>query len=204
MELVTRTANPLEKHVLIFCEEIAPGQTPVLLEIASDPNAELDNCFVNVHVKVERYGGAQVCGWAIWECMGILLEAEFHAVWEDDSSCLHDISPARPGIQSRLFLPDPKQQYVGEQVDNIRHPLISHSAVTRFITAKEDYYALLNSGDRSSTHGVIHLYGEEVEEMARIEARVEEARRELMNREIGRNERCPCGSGRKFKKCCGP
>jgi uncharacterized protein YecA (UPF0149 family) len=22
-------------------------------------------------------------------------------------------------------------------------------------------------------------------------------------RKVGRNERCPCGSGKKFKKCCG-
>ncbi|OZV12284.1 hypothetical protein CIW83_09295 [Tissierella sp. P1] len=23
-------------------------------------------------------------------------------------------------------------------------------------------------------------------------------------RKIGRNESCPCGSGKKYKKCCGP
>ena len=24
-----------------------------------------------------------------------------------------------------------------------------------------------------------------------------------MNKEIGRNDPCPCGSGKKYKKCCG-
>ncbi|WP_394697314.1 SEC-C metal-binding domain-containing protein [Pseudoxanthomonas japonensis] len=24
------------------------------------------------------------------------------------------------------------------------------------------------------------------------------------NQKIGRNDPCPCGSGRKWKKCCGP
>jgi preprotein translocase subunit SecA len=34
----------------------------------------------------------------------------------------------------------------------------------------------------------------------------EEARRRTMisgKKDIGRNDPCPCGSGRKYKKCCG-
>jgi len=27
--------------------------------------------------------------------------------------------------------------------------------------------------------------------------------RKNQNKEIGRNDPCPCGSGKKFKKCCG-
>lgn len=27
--------------------------------------------------------------------------------------------------------------------------------------------------------------------------------RQELGRKVGRNEECPCGSGKKFKKCCG-
>ena len=37
----------------------------------------------------------------------------------------------------------------------------------------------------------------------RAKAAVEEALREQMFRKTGRNDPCPCGSGKKFKKCCG-
>ena len=35
------------------------------------------------------------------------------------------------------------------------------------------------------------------------EARAAEAEREKMFKNVGRNDPCPCGSGKKFKKCCG-
>lgn len=33
--------------------------------------------------------------------------------------------------------------------------------------------------------------------------RAAEAEREKMFKNVGRNDPCPCGSGKKFKKCCG-
>jgi len=30
-----------------------------------------------------------------------------------------------------------------------------------------------------------------------------ERRRPVTRQKVGRNEPCPCGSGRKYKKCCG-
>ena len=45
------------------------------------------------------------------------------------------------------------------------------------------------------------------DELADIEeqekASVEAELREQMFRKTGRNDPCPCGSGKKFKKCCG-
>ena len=50
---------------------------------------------------------------------------------------------------------------------------------------------------------------EDVEAAVRPEAPVifmnrgEEATREQKSSKIGRNDPCPCGSGKKYKKCCG-
>ncbi len=40
-------------------------------------------------------------------------------------------------------------------------------------------------------------------EQRMVERRFERAFTERTKRKIGRNEKCPCGSGRKYKKCCG-
>ena len=40
-------------------------------------------------------------------------------------------------------------------------------------------------------------------EQRMVKRRFERAFKERTKRKIGRNEKCPCGSGRKYKKCCG-
>ena len=35
------------------------------------------------------------------------------------------------------------------------------------------------------------------------EERAAKAEKEKMFKNVGRNDPCPCGSGKKFKKCCG-
>lgn len=42
-----------------------------------------------------------------------------------------------------------------------------------------------------------------LERLARRNAEMKIAGRRLITRKIGRNEPCPCGSGQKYKKCCG-
>ena len=54
----------------------------------------------------------------------------------------------------------------------------------------------------------VELSGIPPEELPRLRARAERFRRDRVNkvrlqkRKIGRNEQCPCGSGKKYKKCC--
>ncbi|BCV47449.1 hypothetical protein [Shewanella algae] len=34
-----------------------------------------------VQNKIDKFGGTLITGWAIWEKVGVFIEAEFHAVW---------------------------------------------------------------------------------------------------------------------------
>ena len=73
----------------------------------------------------------------------------------------------------------------------------------------------------SRSHGEFSLFGDTIEELSgwycfspkaqRDAERASSARRDRLmaarpivnsSRKVGRNEPCPCGSGRKFKKCC--
>lgn len=88
----------------------------------------------------------------------------------------------------------------------------------------EDFYANMIIGKEESAYGIILVYdldeklydikicdlnyndelykSRKVEEVA-DKLREKRVNRILTNRKIGRNEKCPCGSNLKYKKCCG-
>lgn len=43
------------------------------------------DCFVNVEQAIAKSGGRAIYGWAIWQELGVYIEAEFHCVWENDA-----------------------------------------------------------------------------------------------------------------------
>ena len=58
--------------------------------------------------------------------------------------------------------------------------------------------------DGPTTDELTQILKDEVSDCEeRAKAAVEEALREQMFQKTGRNDPCPCGSGKKFKKCCG-
>lgn len=63
-------------------------------------------CADGVLEKVKNDGGDIRYGWTIWEWPGVLLTAEFHAVWTDQSNALIDVTPKPHGEKQILFVPD--------------------------------------------------------------------------------------------------
>ena len=49
----------------------------------------------------------------------------------------------------------------------------------------------------------IELEPDKSEDIADLELLLNPPKTVLAEKKVGRNEPCPCGSGRKFKKCCG-
>lgn len=183
-----------------FCESVIPGGRPLHLETEAVPGAGQNDCFNIVERQIAEAGGDAVFGWAIWEWPGVLIEGEFHAVWEDETGTLHDITPAPQGITQRLFLVDPTRKYTGRQVNNIRRPLTDHPAVHRLIKAQDKLFAVMNKGTRAHEHGMTPI---PKDELAPVLEELSNAHQELMARRVGRNDPCPCGSGKKYKRCCG-
>ena len=74
-------------------------------------------------MKVEKNGGGFQYGWQIWEWPDVMIEAEFHAVWNSPQGILIDITPKQIDTHKILFLPDANRTYEGKQVNNFRQPL---------------------------------------------------------------------------------
>lgn len=63
--------------------------------------------------------------------------------------------------------------------------------------AEDDNLPKRRQQNFSLTRGAVENTGSRSPEPARVQT----VRRE--SRKVGRNEPCPCGSGKKYKKCCG-
>lgn len=203
------TPKSIDSTVTDFCDKVSPGQTPVFLE-CEPVNGKDQHCFLIVAERVAERGGELVHGWAIWVWTTVLIEAEFHAVWKDPEGNLHDIVPRPDGSKRVLFLADPSKKFEGRQENNIRQAISNRPGVKELIDAENDSYDLLLNRGKHLPGFRIELTDAQQEEYEEIERRKAAAHMTLMGmspnkpmRLVGRNDKCPCGSGAKFKKCHG-
>ena len=67
-----------------------------------------------------------------------------------------------------------------------------------YITDSDDF----NGPSQITVEQEYQIEVDKLEEEAKAEAALQELKKEEPTIKIGRNEICPCGSGKKFKKCC--
>jgi hypothetical protein len=82
------TPTEISEKTLELCNRIVPGSRLLFLDITADPACNPEDCFENVRQKVEKEGGRNQYGWALWEWPRVFIEAEHHAVYES-SKGLH-------------------------------------------------------------------------------------------------------------------
>jgi hypothetical protein len=157
-----RAPRAIYPEVLVLCERLVPGGTPVYLKTESSAGMVVNDCYGNAVRKIASNGGAMQCGWQIWETLpGVMIEGEFHAVWVDTDGVYHDITPkAISSIDGILFLPDNARQYEGRQIDNERVSLVSDSLLDQFVENEKLYFEVMNRGDLADYHGVVEMTDE--------------------------------------------
>ncbi len=155
---MTIAASIQAPHVSAFCQEVVAGVVAVSVPCAPDQRALQMDCFETVDQRVREEGGSRVLGWAIWEIPGMLIEAEFHAVWAHPvNGALFDIAQRPMSFSAITFIADPTRQYEGRQVDNVRKPLTKDPKVRQFIYLMKRRFEILNTGALADQHGVIEL-----------------------------------------------
>lgn len=184
--MIPTTPKKINQNILKLIEKIpAPGE-PIFLDLVKFPNAITGDCFGNVDKKIKKDNGTTQHGWIIWEAENYMVEAEFHAVWQDPDGGLHDITPKADGETTILFVPDNETIYTKHYVDNIRLPLCKEAEnIASASSALTQLKELHNDG----TGKAVLPFGGGISPIKAAP-------------KTGRNDPCPCGSGKKFKKCC--
>jgi hypothetical protein len=143
----TRTPHKITPSVLQFCSSIIQNQTPFYVPIDALPHYKLNECFNILPQHIISYGGKQIFGWSIWEWPRVMIEAEFHTVWQADNGRIIDVTPKEVGFTQILFLPDPRRKYEGCQVNNIRKALTGDKRIRRYIQVADELFFATNEGD---------------------------------------------------------
>lgn len=111
------------------------------------------DCFRLIQDHAKANGGMPVLGWAIWEYPKVMIEAEFHSVWQASDGVLHDIVPRKQPPIRILFVRDARRSYAGRQVDNVRKPLTNDKEVKEFLALHRRMFKLQNAGDLADYYG---------------------------------------------------
>jgi hypothetical protein len=146
-------------EVRSLCERLVPGGIPEVLKVDAPPWAEPQDCFGNVTSVIELHGGSAGYGWRLWETLpGLMVEAEFHAIWRDDGGRQHEVTPSMiPGVKTVVFLADTSLVYEGRQIDNVRVSLVDDPLIGEFIQASEDFFEITNRDGLADYHGELVL-----------------------------------------------
>lgn len=209
------TPDAITDTIRHFCSRLVSDAHPRYLAVAPLAGAKPQDCFAVIERHVQNHGGSICYGWQIWEWPQVMLEAEFHAVWEDCSGNLRELTPKLSLVERILFLPDSTRVYNGRQVKSVPHALSPAPEIQTYIQAYDSEFELMNRGARAEQHGEIILSGAELREYKAIQrqkalaclhitgpaSHVSTPREEMNAGKVGRNESCPCGSGKKVKKC---
>lgn len=126
-----------------FCRSIAPTE-PVFITSVPLRRSATSFCFENVDRKIARSGGSKLHGWAIWHIPDRYFEAEHHAVWQNKTGGLIDVSPQMGQRRRMLFLPDPN--WVSDAMQprqNILAPDGSSTETLEFVRLGNQRNALL-------------------------------------------------------------
>jgi len=174
-----RIPNIHEDYVRLFCLHVVPGGEPLYVLVNALLNKPINECFSIVPEHVARYGGKQLIGWIISEWKKVLIEAEFHAVWQNTGGAMIDLTPKSIPVSKILFLPDPSREYTGVSVDNIRKPLRNDKRIKRFCDLWHEHFLELNKGDLANQYGLVVPPPDVAHRLRQIENEVLQLQREL-------------------------
>lgn len=188
-----KETTPLQINAAIteLCKLTAPFSKPEYIPVHPEPWALPSECFPNVKQMVNIHGGRCINGWAVWQWGNILIETEAHAVWQSPLGDLIDITPHSYNENQILFLADETICYTGTPIRSYRQALTNSPLVSELIQlyTKRDEIMCSTPGKQYS------LPANMVRRIQSIQY--------LLHQKAERNDPCPCGSGLKYKKCCG-
>jgi hypothetical protein len=154
-------------------------------------------------------------GWAIWQHSDVFIEAEPHAVFDPDDGtplidCTPHTLPTGHVCKEILFVSNDSGSYdfnTTDVADNISVPLMNDPRVSQALKLMSEKIRLMNSVPgidivlpQDIAKKILEL---EYQAMSLMLAATQPRPTQRQLQKIGRNDPCPCNSGKKYKKCCG-
>lgn len=196
------TPNKITPAVRILLNKINATHEEIYLSVEPEEDAVVSDCFPSVQKKVEQYGGKMIMGWQIWETKH-LVEAECHAVWEDENGELHDITPKPFNIDKILFVEDANLEYEEKQIDSIRINKSKINLVDDLIDVCKAIHRFDNKGERADLFDLTDVLNEEQKNHRGYLIELKDYINFMLEKGNNNKSLCLCGSELKFIDCHG-
>lgn len=193
----------IDKDIEKFCKKINYKNKPIYIDVKPVDGTIINECFINVDKYVKDNGGSCINGWLIWLHPHCLLEAEFHAIYQDKMGNLIDITPHKDNPPQILFLEDNSLKYEGYSINNIRKILSNSKLIDECIIAWNEVFQIINAGENKHKHGKIILDEYQSKRYMYLDKTIQNNLFHFYkNLKLKPNDTCICGSGLKFIDCC--
>jgi len=194
------TPIKIDKDIEKLFKLLKASHDYTFLDVEPELGAQPNDCFPVVQSKVKLAGGKMILGWQIWKTK-YLVEAECHAVWEDENEELHDITPKKNGSTKILFVEDENLKYEGKQVRNIRLNISNNRLVDDWISVLDAIHEFNNRGERAYLYNLEGVLNSEQFDHLVYLRDLEGIISTLLFKNGKRDSHCPCGSGSEFRNC---
>lgn len=186
--------DDVKKLILVVC----PNSNPIYLPVEPEHYAQPNECFPSVAEKIKREGGSQILGWQIWK-LPYMIEAEFHAIWKSPQGNLKDITPKSVPASKILFLPDPKANYTGAQVNNIYLNISGNELVDDIIRIANAIFKIQNMGERAFQNEFTPT--EEDNLILKALSNANNVLHSMVQQGMTKDEPCFCGRSMNYRLC---
>lgn len=202
------TPESITPDILMLCYGLDPTTRPGYVEIRPAPGARINRRFHNAQERVRTRGGTIQYGWRVWEWPGILLQADFHAVWAHPIGKYIDVTPCEYGEPRILFHPDSVRQCYDDPPPSVTMSLIDSPTLKQYLDVSEQIAEIKRNGQRDLMTNTVLVNRADTEPLLRKQHELEE---ELVrdqddlraaHRKVAPRDQCPCGSGRTHRDCC--
>ncbi len=147
--VATTTPATINRYVTELCKRLRTQEPPRFVKVEPRADSGFADCFNDVARHVQEFGGRIVHGWQLWEWPRVLIEAEFHGVWESPDGCLIDVQKKPENEREILFVPDTRLKFEGKRIDNVRHAIGKDPLIATYIQEQNLFFKLfrLRYGD---------------------------------------------------------
>lgn len=188
-------------------KEIVPEQTPEIMQalhsmgystihrvpVVPREGCVMSHCWLKVPSVIEKEGGEIVPGRIVWiEATGKWLHLEAHCCWRMSDGTLIDPTPKMDQEQEIAFVEEPLK-WEGHLIASRYHSFTNDPGDALLIGFVEQWQAMVSQGQQSKVRYLKDCIAPTYTEVLSRKSR----------QSVGRNQACPCGSGQKFKRCCG-
>lgn len=199
--MLTKTPKKISKAILELCKSINPNSEPKYIPVNPVKGSTTNDCFMNIKKQLAHNEGDAQYGWVIWEWPNVMIEAESYTVWKNSDGNYISITPTFNGEKEILFLLDESSGSKGRGIKNISRVLKDDPLIQELLNINDRIFDLVKEYSRIGCFSEIYVPKQEILPLQRRKQQI--LARLKFRPKIERNSLCPCGSGKKYKKCCG-